>query len=152
MSNSSIWPIDMTLSIATTPRQSGPGSTSNKVVHRIPQSSNITVVSPSDCLVSKSGHSLGKFYPSAEMQSVYSSAQANWDRLWYWKTQQWSTCHKTFKKSLLLPGFELCKLSPFLATISFMTRRTGLVWFGFIFSGHVKLSGLFKAKFIILEE
>ncbi len=34
--------------------------------------------SPSDCLVSYLGHSLGGSYPSAEVQSVYSTAPADW--------------------------------------------------------------------------
>ena len=34
--------------------------------------------SPSDCFVSYLGHSLGGSYPSAEKQSVYSTAPANW--------------------------------------------------------------------------
>ena len=55
---SSIRPIDKTLSGATTPGQSEPGSNSNKGVLRIPQSSNITGASPSDCLVSDLGHLL----------------------------------------------------------------------------------------------
>ena len=44
------------------------------------QRSKITGTSPSDCLVSLSGHSLGESYPSAEMQSVYSTAIADWTR------------------------------------------------------------------------
>ena len=52
---SSIWPIDKTLSGATTPGQSEPGSDGNEWVLRIPQSSSITGTSSSDC----SGHSLG---------------------------------------------------------------------------------------------
>ena len=46
---------------------------------RIPQSSTITGISPSDCLVSYLGHSLvgGASYPSAEMQLVYSPAPAD---------------------------------------------------------------------------
>ena len=43
-----------------------------------PQSTSITGTSPSDCLVSYPGHSLGRSYPSAEKQSVYSAAPANW--------------------------------------------------------------------------
>ena len=39
--------------------QSGPGSYGNKRVLHIPQSSSITEASPSDCLVSYLGHSLG---------------------------------------------------------------------------------------------
>ena len=42
MQFSSIWPIDRTLSGATTLGQSGPGSDGNKAVLRIPQSSSIT--------------------------------------------------------------------------------------------------------------
>ena len=52
MSNSSIWPIDITLSGASIPEQSGPGSDGNEEVLHIPQSSNITEASSSDCLVS----------------------------------------------------------------------------------------------------
>ena len=86
MSNSSIWPIDGTLSSATTPGQNEPESNSNEKVLHIPQSSSITEASPSDCLVSYLVHSLvvgvgvgvvGS-YPSAEMWSVYSTAPANW--------------------------------------------------------------------------
>ena len=50
----SIWPIDRSLSGATNPGQNGPGSDS------ILQSSSITRISPSDCLVSYTGHSLWK--------------------------------------------------------------------------------------------
>ena len=49
---SSIWSIDNTLSAATTPSQSGPGSDGNKGVLCIPQGSSITGTSPSDCLES----------------------------------------------------------------------------------------------------
>ncbi len=49
----------MALSGATTPGQSGPGSNGNEGVLRIPQSSNTAGTSPSDCLVSYPGHSLG---------------------------------------------------------------------------------------------
>ena len=48
---------------------------------RIPQNPSITGTSPSDCLVSYPGHSLGDgSYPSAEVQSVYSTAQAEWTK------------------------------------------------------------------------
>ena len=59
MSNSSIWPIDRTLSSATTSGQSGPESDGNERVLWIPQSSSITGASASDCSVSYPGHSLG---------------------------------------------------------------------------------------------
>ena len=49
----------MTLSGATTQGQSGFGSDGNEGVLRIPQSSSITEISTSDCLISLSGHSLG---------------------------------------------------------------------------------------------
>ena len=54
--------------------QSGPENDNNERVLHIPQSSSITEASPSDCLVSSSGH-LEESYPSAEMQLVYSIAQ-----------------------------------------------------------------------------
>ena len=56
-------PIDRTLSGATTPGQSGPGSDGNEGVLRILQSSSITGTSPSDCLVSYAGHLLVFFTP-----------------------------------------------------------------------------------------
>ena len=59
--------------------QSRPGSDGNEEVLRIPQSSSIAGTSPSDCLVSYLGHLLGGgSYLSAEKQSVYSTAPANW--------------------------------------------------------------------------
>ena len=63
---------------------SGPWSNGNERVLRIPQSPNITGISLSDCLVSYLGHSLGTgSYPSAEVQSVYSTAPADW-AMCYW--------------------------------------------------------------------
>ena len=58
--------------------QSELGSDGNEGVLCIPQSSSITGASSSDCSVSYPGHSLGKSYPSAEMQSMYSTASVNW--------------------------------------------------------------------------
>ena len=78
MSNSSIQPIDRTLSGATTPGQSGPRSDANEDVFCISQSSSITESSALDCLVAYPGHPLGESYPSAEMQLVYSAVLANW--------------------------------------------------------------------------
>ena len=74
MSNSSIWPIDRALSGATTPGQSEPGSDDNEGVLRIPQSSNITGPWPSEFLVSYQDTHREEFYPSAEIQSVFSAA------------------------------------------------------------------------------
>ena len=60
---SSIWPIDRTLSGATTPEQSGPRRDGNNEVLRIPQSSNMSGASPSGCFVSFAGHSLARVFP-----------------------------------------------------------------------------------------
>ena len=69
---SSIWPIDRTLSGATTPGQSRPGGDGNEGVFHIPQSSSITEVSLSDCLVSYPGHSLRESYPSGGLSTFRS--------------------------------------------------------------------------------
>ena len=77
----SIWPIDRTISDTITLGQSGPGSNGNKGVLCILQSSSITGASLSDYLESYPGHSLGKSYPSAEKQSVCSTAPADWTNI-----------------------------------------------------------------------
>ena len=79
MSNTSIRSIDRTLSGVTTPGKSGPGSDVNEEVLHIPQCPCITGASTSDCLRSYPGHLLGKSYPSAEKQSVYSTAPVDWN-------------------------------------------------------------------------
>ena len=76
--SSSIWPIDWTLSGATTLGQSRPGSDGNKGVLRIPLSSSVTGASLSDYFMSNVGHSLEESYPFAGMQSVYSVAATDW--------------------------------------------------------------------------
>ena len=78
---SSILPIDMTLSGATTPGQRGPVSEGNEGALRNPQSSRITEASSSDCLVSYPWHTLGESYPFAEIKSVYSTAPTDLARL-----------------------------------------------------------------------
>ena len=65
------------------PGQSGPGSNGNEGVLRIPQSPSITGTSPSDCLVSYPGHSLGSSYPSAEVQSVILQPQPTGQKSFY---------------------------------------------------------------------
>ena len=66
-----------------TPGQSGSRSDANEGILCIPQSSSITGTSPSDCLVSYPGHPLGVgTYPSAEKQLVYSTAPADWARMY----------------------------------------------------------------------
>ena len=49
-----------------------------------PQSTSITGTSPSDCLELYPGHSLGGgSYSSAVVQSVYSTAPADWEKNLY---------------------------------------------------------------------
>ena len=74
---SSIWPIDRTLSGATTLGLSELGSDDNEGVLCILQSSSITGTSPSDCLVSYRTL-IGESYSSAEKQLVYSTAPGDW--------------------------------------------------------------------------
>ena len=81
MSNSSIWPIDRTLSGATTLGQSGPGNDGNKGVLHVPQTSSISEASSSDCLVSYPGGLLEEPYSFAEMKSVYSAAAVDWAKM-----------------------------------------------------------------------
>ena len=75
--NSSIRPIDRTLTGVTIPGQSETGSNVNVRKLKISQMSR-TGASPSDSLVSYPGKLLGESYPSAEKQSVYSTDPADW--------------------------------------------------------------------------
>ena len=68
----------MSLSGATTPGQNEPGSDGNEGVLCIPQSSSTARTSLLDCLVSYPGHTLMGSYPSAEVQSVYSTVPTEW--------------------------------------------------------------------------
>ena len=77
MPKCSIWLIDRTISKATTPSQSEHESDGNKRVLHIFLSSGIIEVSPSIFLMSYLGHSLRVSYPSAEKQSLYSTAPAH---------------------------------------------------------------------------
>ena len=94
MSNSSVWPIDRTLSDATTQGQSEPGSDDNEGALRIPQSSSITGTSPSNCLVLYPEHSLGSFTslerwsrgiqqtrPSKDLSVLQIKTNSQWDIL-----------------------------------------------------------------------
>ena len=79
ISNSSTWPIHMTLSGVTAPDHSGPRSDGHKKVLHIPQSFSVARASPSDCLVSYPWYSLvGRVLPSTEMQSVYCRASPDY--------------------------------------------------------------------------
>ena len=71
-----IWHIDRTLKDTTNPDQSGPESNGNEGILHIPQSSKAEA-SPSNGLVSYLGHLLKGYYPSAEIQWVYSTVPAN---------------------------------------------------------------------------
>ena len=71
MSNSSIRPIDSTLAGTITPVQSGPGSDGRE--RGTPHSQSLTIR-----LFSITYMPLVEFYSSAEMQSVYSTAPADW--------------------------------------------------------------------------
>ena len=70
--------IEKALAHATSPGQSRSGGVGNEGVLRISQSSSITGASPSDCLMSYPGHLFGMSYPYAEIQTVYSTAPADW--------------------------------------------------------------------------
>ena len=73
----SIWAIVRSLSGATTPVQSEPGSNSNEEVLCIPQISKAGA-SLSDGLMLYPGHSLRRSYPSAEIQWVYFTVPVDW--------------------------------------------------------------------------
>ena len=121
MQFSCIWLIDRTQSGATTPGQGGPGSNSNKGVLCIPQSSSITGTSPSDCLVSYLGYSLGEeSHPSAEKQLVYSTTLANWATYKYAHTYMNIYCWNYFfcNRNIFLEG-------------TFMVVTSGRKWWDF---------------------
>ena len=116
--------MNKTLSGATIPSLSGPGSGGNEGVLRIPQSSSITGISPSDCLVPYPGHSLwvGGSYFSAEMQLGKPTGQflAWWIKVPDWNCrlkvsihfngQKWKTCQLRFtSKNSNYVGIDFCK-------------------------------------------
>ena len=105
MSNSSIWPIDRTLSGATTLDHSGPGSNDNEWVLCIPQRSSITGASLSDCLVSITKTLIGEvgvLSLSRDVVDVFSPL-ADWAitnlafKIYYYQ----SFHHKTKSRSVL---------------------------------------------------
>ena len=80
MLNSSIWPIGRNLSRATTPGRSRPSNDADEGLLRIPQTSNITEASSSDCFVSYPDPLLGEgSYLSSEMYTLFSSTPADRD-------------------------------------------------------------------------
>ena len=91
--------MDRTLSAAATRGQSGPGSNGSEGVLHIAQIFKDGALL-SDALMSYLGHSLGVgSYPSAEMQSVYSTGPSDWApifvirptsvRVWYKAVFRW---------------------------------------------------------------
>ena len=67
---------------STIPGQSEPGSNGNEGVLRIPQSPSITGTSSADPLMLYPGHTwVGEAYSSEEVQSMYSTATADWSIL-----------------------------------------------------------------------
>ena len=68
----------MTLAGATTPSRVGTGNDVNKGVFPIPQSSNITGTSPSNCLMLYAGHLLMEGVTQSEVQSVCFTAPSDW--------------------------------------------------------------------------
>ena len=83
MSNSSIWPIDRTLSGVNIPDQNKPGSNGNEGILQIYQSSNITWASPSDGLVTYIGLSLVGVLPLCRdaVSIFYNSSQLGYSNL-----------------------------------------------------------------------
>ena len=75
---SSIWPIDRLYQVLPHRARVDLGAMVNKGRSAFPKAPVLLEASPSDCLVSYPGHSLERFYPSAEMQSVYFTAPADW--------------------------------------------------------------------------
>ena len=126
---SSIWPIDRTISGATTPGQRGPGNDGNRWVLCIPQSFRFTGAAPLDCLLSYPGHSFEESYLSVEIKLVYSAAdRANRDM---GRT-------KSFGVQVVIVMWA--------GTILF-----GLVSIGFFVEWHTKHRGLFNVKDILVE-
>ena len=80
ISNNAIYPFDKTLSGATTQSQSGHGNDGNEGILHIPQSSSIGLfnVYQDTCCECP--------YPAEEMQSMYSTAPANWAEF------EWNIC------------------------------------------------------------
>ena len=83
------------------------GSDGNEGILRIPQSSSIIGTSPSDCLVSCQGLSLGESYSSAEEQLVCSIAPANWAvlvRVQSWCLENLEYIYITFRSTRTQSG------------------------------------------------
>ena len=90
MSSSSIWPIDWTLSAAITQGQSGPGSNGNeRAISHPPKLQDWSLSIRLFSAISRTLVRRWWSYPSAEMQSVYSTAPADWSgAICLFKTEQ----------------------------------------------------------------
>ena len=99
---SSIWPIDRTLSCASTPNQNGAGSNGNEVTFHIPKSFSVTWNSPSDCWAWYPGHSFEVCYTSAKKKSVYFTAPA--DKLFMFHRTVWQKYNYTSSSSSYRAG------------------------------------------------
>ena len=114
MSNSSIWPIDKTVS----------GTTTYDLKRW--QSSSITGAWPSGCLFLLPGLSLGESYPSEEMQSVYSTGSADWTQF-YLKKHDWLDIHiKTTSKYHLAMCVRFSWCSVFVSCLWLQFERAGI--------------------------
>ena len=113
-------PLDLfrTLSGATTPGQSGPGSNSNEGVLRIPQGPGNTWTSPSDYLVSYSGLSLEGSYPSAEVQSVYSTTPVCLFGYMAYQPLEISNAKSIFSKTILFQAIQ------FIISMQFISQNS----------------------------
>ena len=101
------------------------GGDCNKGVLRIPRGSSITGTSPSDCLVSYPGHFLGS-YSSTEMQSVYSPAPADREKIGKHENDKFGLHNQPNINGKYLTGFSLENSLSFLSTK--LQKRKGELW------------------------
>ena len=135
MQFSSIRPIDRTLSGATIPGQSGPGSNGDEGVLHIAQSISITWTSLLDRLVSYIGHGGGGAYSSAVLQSVHSTADwtiLNWEEYFHLKPMSmWFCwyCRKgpDFADTLLQNSLHKSKISLYIYIYIYIYNDTSMV-------------------------
>ena len=118
MSNSSIGFIDRTLSDATTPRQRGPGSDGNEegTPHSLKLQHYWSLTIRLFNVISKTLVG-GWSYPSAEMQSVYSTVPSDWAGRFCFFLNIFQSIYPSFfqpeRKSLKIVGSN-----PFLLSLS----------------------------------
>ena len=133
-----IWPIDRTLS--TTSGQSGAGNDGNEGVVCFHPNSSITGALSAG-LMSYPGHSLGwGSYPYAEIQSMYSTAPADWASWLFAKfCLIW---HKTPREEHRLSTLVVVVETNLLTRVSrWSFLYFGLFWFGFFVEWHINHRG-----------